>query len=222
MSVREGFPIQKGMNFRPREKGYSIFLMSVREDSPYNDNFDEDLQVLIYEGEDITRAEQDHPKEFDQPLFTKLGGLTSNGKFFQAAEAYKFKRKNVPEIIKVYEKINTNIWADKGLFSLVDARFEYSEDEKRKVFKFVLKLQSVEDAKTLQEKEQFEFSRRIPTDVKRLVWKRDGGKCVTCGANSDLHFDHVIPFSKGGSSNDSKNVQILCSRHNLEKSARIQ
>jgi 5-methylcytosine-specific restriction endonuclease McrA len=65
-------------------------------------------------------------------------------------------------------------------------------------------------------------SRRvIPTDVKLEVWKRDGGKCVMCGATDELHFDHDLPFSKGGTSISAENVQILCARHNLEKRDRI-
>jgi len=222
MSAKEGLSLQRGMNFHPGEKDYSILLMSVREGSPYNDDFDESQQILTYEGEDVSRTEQDHPKEYDQPMFSRLGTPTNNGKFFQAAEAYRLKRRHQPEQVKVYEKINTNIWADKGWFSLVDVRFEYSEVEKRKVFKFILNVQSEEEIKTSEEKEQFEFSRRIPTEIKRLVWERDCGKCVTCGATTDLHFDHIIPFSKGGSSRDPKNVQILCARHNLTKSAHIE
>jgi 5-methylcytosine-specific restriction endonuclease McrA len=58
--------------------------------------------------------------------------------------------------------------------------------------------------------------------VKLEVWKRDGGKCVTCGAKDELHFDHIIPFSKGGTSLKADNVQLLCARHNLEKSDKIE
>ena len=64
--------------------------------------------------------------------------------------------------------------------------------------------------------------RLIPTKVKIEVWKRDGGKCVKCEATEDLHFDHIIPFSKGGSSNTPDNIQLLCGRHNLEKHDKIK
>ena len=64
--------------------------------------------------------------------------------------------------------------------------------------------------------------RLIPTWIKIEVWKRDGGKCVKYGATDDLHFDHIIPFSKGGSSNTPDNIQLLCGRHNLQKHDKIQ
>lgn len=62
----------------------------------------------------------------------------------------------------------------------------------------------------------------IPSHVKLEVWKRDGGKCVTCGSSDNLHYDHILPFSKGGSSLLASNIQLLCARHNLEKSDKIE
>jgi len=64
--------------------------------------------------------------------------------------------------------------------------------------------------------------RIIPTSVKLEVWKRDGGKCVMCGATDELHFDHIIPVAKGGTSLSADNIQLLCARHNLEKRDRIE
>jgi len=60
----------------------------------------------------------------------------------------------------------------------------------------------------------------IPEDVKLLVWARDGGACVRCGSKQDLHFDHVIPVSKGGG-NLGVNIQILCQPCNLRKADKI-
>jgi 5-methylcytosine-specific restriction endonuclease McrA len=47
------------------------------------------------------------------------------------------------------------------------------------------------------------------------------GKCVKCGATTNLHLDHIIPHSKGGTSITAANIQILCAKHNLEKRDRI-
>ena len=221
--MREGFNVQRGMNYRPQGRRYSILLMSVRENSPYNDGFDSRGERLIYEGEDISRRENKNPKETDQPIFTKTGKLTNNGLFLKAVEDLKYKRKEKAELVRVYEKINNNVWSDKGWFNLVDAEYNFSDVEKRKVFRFILLPEGSEARMTKDEAEEFEFSRRIPTEIKRIVWERDGGKCShpNCRSKNDLHFDHIIPWSKGGSSTDSENIQILCGRHNLKKSANI-
>ena len=60
----------------------------------------------------------------------------------------------------------------------------------------------------------------ITQDVKDAVWNRDGGKCVQCGSNENLEFDHIIPFSKGGA-NTVRNLQLLCQKCNREKSNKI-
>lgn len=49
----------------------------------------------------------------------------------------------------------------------------------------------------------------IPEEVRMFVWRRDVGKCVQCGSQDRLEYDHVIPVSKGGS-NTSRNLQLLC------------
>ncbi|HJZ70049.1 MAG TPA: HNH endonuclease [Blastocatellia bacterium] len=60
----------------------------------------------------------------------------------------------------------------------------------------------------------------IPEDVKLVVWTRDGGACVRCRSKQDLHFDHIIPVSKGGG-NQEANIQMLCQLCNLRKSDKI-
>jgi 5-methylcytosine-specific restriction endonuclease McrA len=60
----------------------------------------------------------------------------------------------------------------------------------------------------------------IPDDVKLFVWTRDGGRCVRCGSQIDLEFDHVIPLAMGGS-NSARNLQVLCATCNRAKGASI-
>jgi hypothetical protein len=60
----------------------------------------------------------------------------------------------------------------------------------------------------------------IPEDVKMFVWRRDEGKCVLCGSQRSLEFDHIIPLSKGGS-NTERNIQLLCEMCNRQKSNNI-
>ncbi len=60
----------------------------------------------------------------------------------------------------------------------------------------------------------------IPASVKNEVWNRDSGRCVKCGNNENLEFDHIIPVSKGGA-NTTRNIQLLCEKCNREKGASI-
>jgi hypothetical protein len=60
----------------------------------------------------------------------------------------------------------------------------------------------------------------IADDVKELVWQRDQGKCVKCGSQEKLEYDHIIPVVKGGSST-ARNLQLLCEFCNRSKSDNI-
>jgi 5-methylcytosine-specific restriction endonuclease McrA len=125
-----------------------------------------------------------------------------------------------PERVRAYEKIHTGIWADNGMFHLVDSWRE--NDRTRRVFKFKL-IAVNEDQQTKSTSISTKARRRIiSTAVKLAVWKRDAGKCVECGATDELHFDHDLPYSKGGTSLTEANVQLLCARHNLQKRDRIK
>ena len=61
----------------------------------------------------------------------------------------------------------------------------------------------------------------IPSEVRREVWRRDGGKCVKCGSRENLEYDHIIPVSKGGS-NTARNIELLCEACNRSKNDSIQ
>jgi hypothetical protein len=63
-------------------------------------------------------------------------------------------------------------------------------------------------------------SRHISQDTKIAVAARDGNACRNCGSMTDLQFDHVIPWSRGGS-NNAQNIQILCGRCNRRKSNKL-
>ena len=123
------------------------------------------------------------------------------------------------ELVKVYEKIHPGIWVYNGIFRLIDAWQEVSND--RKVFKFRLEL--IEEEVDLDSKrDTIEHNRLIPKEVKLAVWKRDKGRCVRCGSKDNLHFDHIIPYSKGGSSLVADNIQLLWARHNIAERDKIE
>jgi hypothetical protein len=61
----------------------------------------------------------------------------------------------------------------------------------------------------------------IPAEVRREVWRRDGGVCVKCGSRRNLEYDHIVPVSKSGS-NTTRNIKLLCEACNRAKSNLIK
>ena len=65
-------------------------------------------------------------------------------------------------------------------------------------------------------------TKREPSDrLKIQVLMRDGNKCRICGVECsgglhNIHFDHIIPWSKGGET-VLENLQVLCSSCNEAK-----
>lgn len=211
--------LQRGMNYRLNHS-YSVILMSQRSNAPYKDKVYEDGITIEYEGHDVNKQGYLHdPKTEDQPDFLSSGTITQNGKFIKAIKLYKLEKQE-PEIVKVYEKIMDGVWSLKGYFELID--YKVINDGKRNVFRFILKLSNSNKLNFEDEDKVLTHSRLIPSEVKKIVWKRDGGKCVLCDSTKNLHFDHDLPFSLGGTSITEKNIRLLCMKHNLEKSNKIE
>ena len=219
MCQREGVSLQRGMNFN-LGGNHSVILMSVRPGAPYDDELQDGGSTLIYEGHnEPRRRDAPDPKTIDQPERTEYGRLTQNGLFHEASNEFKAGSRP-PERVRVYEKIRPGIWSYNGVFHLVDSWQQTSGG--REVFKF--KLVAIEGDEDFSHPPIRNAAPRrvIPTQVKLEVWARDKGKCVMCGATDELHFDHDLPFSKGGTSLVATNVQLLCARHNLQKHDRIE
>lgn len=219
MCQREGRNLQQGMNYQ-EAANHSVILMSRRPNAPYEDEMLDDGSTLIYEGHDAARRDGARdPKTLDQPIAFPSGCATENGKFFAAAKAFATGRA-LPRRVRAYEKIQPNIWAYNGIFHLVDAWLQ--ESGMRKVFKF--KLVAVEGEENLDTPIDAHAPHRrlIPSSVKLEVFKRDKGRCVLCGSQENIHYDHDLPYSRGGSSLTPHNIRILCGRHNLAKGARVE
>ena len=65
-----------------------------------------------------------------------------------------------------------------------------------------------------------EDPRYIPSDVKRVVWERDGAQCTfvaeggrRCEARTRLEFDHIDPRARGGQSTVD-GLRLRCRAHN--------
>jgi hypothetical protein len=212
--------LQRGMNFK-MNPSYSVILMSQRVNAPYRDKVYEDGITIEYEGHDVPKRSHDHnPKSEHQQEKLPSGRLTQNGLFARAVTKHKNDGAQ-PELIKVYEKVLPGVWSLKGYFDLID--YKIVHDGKRNVFRYILRLSDRVGTATLNaESASHEHTRLIPSEVKKEVWKRDKGRCVICGESANLHFDHDLPFSKGGTSISAKNVRLLCMKHNLQKSANIE
>jgi 5-methylcytosine-specific restriction endonuclease McrA len=105
-------------------------------------------------------------------------------------------------------------WEDEGL-SAVDVMALVLERERRKERK-------LERAHAALHLERNGTPRRepIPREVRLAVWERDGGRCVECGSDFDLQYDHVIPFAMRGATT-VENLQLLCASCNREKGAAL-
>ena len=63
------------------------------------------------------------------------------------------------------------------------------------------------------------LKQHIPLNLRRRVIERDGIHCVYCDddlSNAEIHMDHVIPESQGGSTTYN-NLQVTCRKCNLAK-----
>lgn len=210
--------LQRGMNFEIGGN-YSVILMSGKNNSPYADRISEDGLTIYYEGHDLPG---DKLKEYDQPSTYPTGKMTQNGLFKNAIDIGK-RNENYP-LVRVYEKLKMGIWNYRGLFELRE--YQYRNTGRRKVYEFTLSItdQDIKIAKQYNEsltKINIEQTRQIPGKVKLSVFKRDAGECVKCGSKHNLHFDHILPYSLGGTSLNEDNIQLLCAHHNLEKSAKL-
>lgn len=219
MCQAEGAMLQRGMTFR-EPPSIGVILMSQRPNAPYRDATDED-GTLLYEGHDAPRTVgSPDPKSIDQPRHLPSRRPTENGKFADWTDRYTVDEVP-PALFHVYEKLRDGIWTFRGLYALLSYRYELVGV--RRVFRFHLepRAENHRSGRPLPQSEEL-MNRRIPTWVKQEVFKRDKGRCVECGATTELHFDHDLPYSKGGTGLTPENIRILCARHNLSKGGKIQ
>jgi 5-methylcytosine-specific restriction endonuclease McrA len=75
--------------------------------------------------------------------------------------------------------------------------------------------------KSAQTRKYNKKGRHVPKYLRQAVLERDGGRCcfvsesgVRCCSEAGLQIDHIVPFAKGGRTEES-NLRTLCKAHNL-------
>jgi len=132
-------------------------------------------------------------------------------------------RHSAPVPIMRVDEVGRVWWLFRGLFYWEDDRLTQQEVNALLVEREMLKDRRVNRAADRAAAGRLGESRSrqsIPDDVKVAVWRRDGGRCVRCGSQESLEYDHIIPHSKGGS-DGIRNLQLLCQNCNRAKGASI-
>jgi hypothetical protein len=68
--------------------------------------------------------------------------------------------------------------------------------------------------------------RTIPAAVRRVVSRRDGGRCSfvgsqgRCAATAFLEFHHVVPYARGGEATE-ENIRLRCRAHNQYEAEQV-
>ena len=84
--------------------------------------------------------------------------------------------------------------------------------------RFWEKFHAHQAAKRALQKNSLDYDKRyISQKTKDEVYNFDRGICQYCGSMINLEYDHIKPWSKGGSG-DSNNIQLLCRKCNRKKS----
>lgn len=118
---------------------------------------------------------------------------------------------------------NKTWWMFKGEFYWEDEQFSVREVAILIIDNLKQRKKRVERAAARINQGNSRLTRRrqpIPDTVKVNVWQRDRGRCVKCGSQETLEFDHIIPLSKGGG-NTTRNIQLLCEKCNREKAGNL-
>lgn len=153
---------------------------------------------------------------------------TKEAKYSDPQEDRKVELKNQYSGLSTEEVLLCIEIKDNEKVFLLREKFGYTYEEASELFEETRRFEKKAKLKKIKRKisqKVYELYSDIPADderkpiqddVKMTVWQRDNGKCIKCGSRENLEFDHIIPFSKGGS-NTERNIQLLCESCNREK-----
>jgi HNH endonuclease len=126
------------------------------------------------------------------------------------------------EPVQVLRDGKRNLWQFSGDFYWDDDGLG-ADDVKALVLQRKRRLeQKLQSARSLMRAEENGRPTRapIPTELRRAVFERDGGRCVECGGAFDIQYDHILPVAHGGATT-LQNLQLLCAECNRGKSDSI-
>ena len=178
------------------------------------------LYVYLYDGKTRIIQKKDYSRYSGMRVVRKLiiqdSEIEQNKVLFFNSEAFYstffvFFNQNLYEV---------NLSKNEGEYSLDELSILIKEKVYKQTQRFEQIKKQIEMYEKFETKQMPEKREPIPEDVRFEVWRRDGGKCVICGSQKNLEFDHIIPFSKGGSST-ARNLQLLCQDCNRHKSDKI-
>ena len=155
-------------------------------------------------------------------IFTQYIFSNGNSTVTYSDDDYKRCLENqnkAPTLVMIDESSNKRWWMYKNEFYWEDENYSKKEvnalifEREHKKKKKINKAISLMSQEKIPNKNKREI---VPEDVRLYVWNRDGGRCVKCGSQKKIEYDHIIPVSKGGS-NTARNIQILCEECNRSK-----
>ena len=99
-----------------------------------------------------------------------------------------------------------------------EVRGEIDDPYRCRVFGHICPVFKIAEPLT-ETKEKRNISRNISSVTQRRVLRRDNYICQICNKpipDNEVNFDHIIPWSKGGSSDES-NIRLLCESCNKSR-----
>jgi len=141
-----------------------------------------------------------------------------SGKRISAA---RWKKAQIENVIAVQKDDPVSMLSDRRrTLWYVHDKFYWDDDVKALVLQRERRLQQkLNTAHSLMRAEATGRPTRTSatSDIRRMVYERDGGRCVECDSTFDLQYDHVLPVALGGATT-VENLQLLCADCNRQKS----
>ncbi|MBQ8179881.1 MAG: HNH endonuclease [Candidatus Methanomethylophilaceae archaeon] len=218
-------------SFRFDDIGEQV-LTRVLESKAQFDRFDPDLFVSehisgdmgsyldLLDSADGNRALYEEYSEIYDRITSGVGydyiGIVSQGRMidtdlFRRLEGEMVREMKLNPVTSLSVTVDWSYTSPAGRNRYRDSRM-YSQDD---IIGFI-----EEGRRREQYRNSVQYERSVAAGLRYDVLKRDGFRCVLCGASRadgiKLHVDHVIPVSKGGRST-MDNLRTLCEECNLGK-----